>query len=269
MKVYSPLSNINTALTEGLSQNGLQGFQGYGQDQLIFNNMTPKIIYSYVERVGGEEPLTYLCGITGHNDFEYIPNSGLYLFNSDFEMYKAPQYAGTQTKFFEINRTERKMSFEGYMDLRGYNPIDCGELSYNICGIPVLNQETLGRFVENSSLRYTTKNTFIIDQETNPKGVLTTNNVDDPISILFGNYQVGLVDGYYVQGTITFEKAFTNIPNVVATIKDKTIVNPTSVKSLVITDITGTTFSFHLSSSVDNDFSEDCYISYSANGILS
>lgn len=268
MKVYSPISNINTAVLDGLSQNGYQGYQGPGQDDLIFNNKAPKMIYSYVKSTD-DDNAPYLCGITGHDDFEYYPGNGLYLFNSDFAIYQSPQYAGIQTKFFEINRSNYTMSFEGFMNLRGYSPDGCGDLSYNICDLPVISQTSLGRFVERSSLKYTTQHTFIIHQETNPKGVLTTNNLDNPITILFGNYKVDFIDGYYIDATVTFEKAFTDIPNVVATIKDKTILNPTSVKSFVITDITDTTFSFHLSSSVENDFSNDCYISYSASGILS
>lgn len=273
MKVYSPILNINNALLDGLSADGIQGYQGYqgqGQDNLIFTDKTPKMIYSYVKSIdGGGSTLKYLSGITGHNDFEYQPGNGLYLFNANFEIYKYPEYAGIQTKFFEINRDDRTMSFEGFMNLRGYSPAECGDLSYNICDLPVISQTSLGRFVENSSLRYTTQNIFIVDQETNPKGVLTTNNLDNPITVLFGNYQVGAIDGYYIDATVIFEKAFTDIPNVVATIKDKTILNPASVKSLVITEIIETEFSFHLSSSIENDFSNDCYISYSASGILS
>jgi len=232
---------------------------------------------------------SYTFGITGDFNFEYYPKQLLALFNADLRLFHSDQYivnedgdtSGTvQTPFIATDRFSQSLAinWSDYATGRGINVdgscyIQNG--AYYINGFPdthlgkVLSYTTLGNSVMYSSLKYTTQDTLIIDSDSHPKSVLTTNNLDHPISILFGNYQVGLVNGYYIDATVTFEKAFTDIPNVVATIKDKTILHPTSVKSFVMTDITETEFSFHLSSSVENDFSNDCYISYSASGILS
>lgn len=279
MKINTPLSNINTSVLEGLSQNELQGFQGFqgiGQDPLKFSNKAPKMIYSYIQSSDGEYPPTYFFGITGHSDFEYYPGDALYLYNADFKIFRDPQYASQdseplQTDFFTVERYCKRsdppspqMNFEGYIN----TGIENDQYGYLIQGVPALTFTTLGSFVTYSSLKYTKQDTFIIDSNANPKSVLTTNNVDHPISILFGTYQIGFVDGYYIDGTITFEKAFSDIPKVVASIQDTIILNSLSTKSLVVSQITSTTFSFHLSSSHENDFSNDTSITYFASGTL-
>lgn len=293
MKIHSPIHKFSMLYHEQPGPiKGIQGCQGpqgtfptFKYHMPLYSVLRTQPVASHPNPDGS---MSYTLGITGDFNFEYYPKQLLALFNADLRLFHSDQYivneegdtSGTvQTPFIATDRFSQSLAinWSDYATGRGINVdgscyIQNG--AYYINGFPdtrlgkVLSYSALGTSVMYSSLKYTTQDTLIIDSDANPKSVLTTNNIDDPISILFGTYQIGFVDGYYIDGTITFEKPFSNIPKVVASIQDTIILNSLSTKSLVVTQVTSTTFSFHLSSSDKDDFSQDASITYFASGKL-